>query len=80
MTVGRKRRGWQNGDPPGSEKPRGKSSYRRKGSRDGKELTPSEQRQKNELMRQFCKIDGPKGTTEAYRSAPCWDRNGRLRP
>lgn len=30
-------------------------------------FTPTEQRRKAQIMRQFLKIDGPKGTTEQFR-------------
>lgn len=66
MTVGRKKRGRQNGDPPGSERPRGKASNLRKGRFDGG-FTPTEQHRKNALMRQFLQLDGPKGASEEYR-------------
>lgn len=62
-----KRSDWKSGDPPGSEKPRGKSAYRRKGSRDGGAFTPSEKRQKDALMRQFLKRDGQQGNSEAFK-------------
>ncbi len=42
-------------DPIGSDKARGKSRYQRKAARDGNTLTPTEQRQKNQLMKQFMK-------------------------
>jgi hypothetical protein len=85
MTDGWKRtkRGWISGDPPGSEKPRGKSAYRRKGSRDGGAFTPSEQRQKDALMRQFLKRDGQQGNTKAYckgYDAMVDPKTGRMRP
>lgn len=59
------------GDPIGSEKPRGKSAYQRKSGRDPG-LTPTEQHQKNVLMRQFMR--NPEGTqnTSAYKEAECW--------
>lgn len=67
-------------DPIGSDKPRGKSNYRRKSGRDPG-LTPTEQHQKNELMRQFMKNPegGGIGNTDAYRSAECWCECGRLK-
>ena len=67
------------GDPIGAELPRGKSRFRRKGGRDGGAFTPTEQHQKNVLMKQFCRLEGSVNS-EAYRSAPCWDENGRLKP
>lgn len=42
-----------------------------KGNDIHEKFTPSEQRKKNALMRQFLKIDGPKGKTDAYRKG--WD-------
>lgn len=67
-----KRRGWSNGDPTGSEKPRGKARSARKGRYDGG-FTPSEQRKKDQLMRQFLKgYDGPRGASLEYVNAPCW--------
>jgi len=58
-----------NGDPIGSEKPRGKDSSRRK-ARNDPGFTPTEQRQKNELMRQFMKNPegGGIGNSEAFRA------------
>lgn len=67
LPVGMRRRGGQDGDPPGSEKPRGKASYRRKGARDGGALTPTEQRHKEQLMRQFLQRDGQQGNSEQFR-------------
>lgn len=66
-------------DPPGSMKPRGKARSARKSGRDGKTLTGTEQRKKNELMRQFMKNPegGGTGNTEAYRTASCWCPCGR---
>lgn len=65
-------------DPIGSDAPKGKDCGRRLSSRDGKPFTPSEQRLKNQLMRQFIKGDGPKGNSAAYLAAPCWCACGRL--
>lgn len=68
-----------NGDPVGSELPRGKSNAQRKGRYDGS-YTGTEQRVKNELMRQFMKTgEGPGGNSEAYRNASCWCACGRLK-
>lgn len=44
----------------------------RKKAPDGKPFTPTEQRRKEQLMRQFLQVDGPKGVTEAYKEG--WDR------
>ncbi len=67
-------------DPIGSEKPRGKDTYRRKSARDPG-LTPTEQRQKNELMRQFMTNPegGGIGNSKAYRESAVWCQrcNGR---
>lgn len=60
-----KKRGRQDGDPPNSE--RGKSVSRRKSARDGG-LTPTEQHRKNALMKQFMRLDGPKGASPEYRA------------
>lgn len=67
------------GDPIGSEAPRGKARFQRKSGRDPG-FTPTEQHHKNQLMKQFMK--NPEGTTnsEAYRAASCWDENGKLKP
>lgn len=60
-------------DPIGSDKPRGKSSQRRKHRNDGPTLTPSERHKKNGLMRQFMRTgEGPGGNTPEYRAASCW--------
>lgn len=68
------------GDPIGAEKPRGKSRFQRKSGRDPG-FTPTELHHKNQLMRQFMKNpEGPGGASEAYRSASCWDENGKLKP
>jgi hypothetical protein len=64
MSLGRKRRAWQNGDPVHSE--RGKSTEQRKSSRDPG-LTPTEVHRKAQLMRQFLQLDGPKGSSEQFR-------------
>ncbi len=53
----------------------------RKSARDGS-FTPTEQRKRDALMRQFLKFESGSGigNTEAYRSAQCWDAKGRLKP
>ena len=61
-------------DPIGSKGE--KSLSLRKSGRD-LGLTPTEQRQKAQLMRQFLKRDGQQGSTEAFRSAECWCDCGR---
>ena len=69
-----------NGDPVGSEKPRGKSNARRKGRYDGTSYTGTEQRTKNRLMNQFRRTgEGPGAPSEAYRNASCWCACGRLK-
>lgn len=66
--------GWRNGDPVGSDKPRGKSAYRRKSGRDPG-LTPTEVHQKNILMRQFMvNPEGPGGNNSAYANSEVWCR------
>lgn len=58
-------------DPIGSERSRGKHRYQRKSKLDGPSWTPTEQRHRNQLMKQFCKLEG--GTnSEAYRASPLW--------
>jgi hypothetical protein len=61
----------------GSEKPRGKDRSQRKGRFDPG-WTPTETNQRNQLMKQFCKLEGPGGNSEAYRSSSVWCRCGRL--
>jgi hypothetical protein len=57
-----------NGDPIGSEAPRGKSLEKRMGRYDGS-FTPSEQRLKDQLMKQFTRFgEGVGGNTAAYRA------------
>jgi len=65
--------GYVNGDPIGADWEKGASRghHLKKSSRD-LGLTPTEQRIKNQLMRQFLKYDGPRGASRAYREAPCW--------
>lgn len=60
--------GVENGDPVGSEAPRGKDCSKRMGRYDGS-FTPTEQRLKNQLMRQFMRTggEGVGGNSEAYR-------------
>ena len=67
-----------NGDPIGSDKPRGKSNAARKGRYDGA-YTGTEQRQKDALMRQFMATKEGELPSEAYRNAPCWCACGRLK-
>lgn len=67
-----------NGDPIGTDGPRGKSRSARKGRYDGS-YTGTEQRTKNRLMNQFRRTgEGPGGNSEAYRNAACWCACGRL--
>lgn len=63
---------------PASIGPRGKNRSQRKSSRDPG-FTPSEQRKRDQLMRQFTRLEGPSGNSEAYLSAPCWCECGRLK-
>jgi hypothetical protein len=59
------------GDPANIGR-RGKARSQRRGRYDPG-FTPTEQRVKAKLMRQFIKgYDGPRGTTEAYRSSAIW--------
>jgi hypothetical protein len=68
-----------NGDPVGSDKPKGKSNAKRMGRYDGS-FTPTEQRKKNKLMRQFMRTgEGGGGNSDAYRNASCWCACGRLK-
>ena len=68
-----------NGDPIGSDAPRGKSNAARKGRYDGS-YSGTEQRKKDKLMRQFMRTgEGPGAPSEAYRNASCWCACGRLR-
>ena len=61
-----------NGDPIGSDKPKGKSNAKRMGRYDGS-FTPTEQRKKNKLMQQFRRTgEGPGAPNDAYRNASCW--------
>jgi hypothetical protein len=71
--LSRKKRGFQNGDPPIG----GKSVSQRKSARDGG-FTPTEQRTKDRLMRQFLRRDGLHGNSEAYRASAVWCWCGRL--
>lgn len=66
-----------NGDPFDSDKPRGKSNAKRMGRYDGS-YTPTEQRLKDSLMKQFCRDEGPPPSS-AYLNAPCWCECGRLK-
>lgn len=56
-------------DPIGSQGE--KSLSQRKSSRDFG-LTPTEKFQKNQLMKQFCRLESGVEDVEAYRNAPCW--------
>jgi hypothetical protein len=56
-----------NGDPIGSESPRGKDCSKRMGRYDGS-FTPTEQKMKDQLMKQFTRFgEGVGGNTKAYR-------------
>lgn len=72
--LSRRKRGWQSGDPPVSS---GRSVSARKSARDGG-LTPTEQHRKNALMKQFMRLDGPKGNSPEYIASQCWCWCGRL--
>ena len=75
--LGAVKRGRIDGDPQGSEKPRGKDRSERRGRFDPG-WTPTEQHIKNGLMRQFMRNPEGSPNTEAYRNAPCWCWCGRL--
>lgn len=79
MTTGFEYGGRYKDDPIGSDKPRGKNREQRKHRNDGATLTPTEQHIKNNLMKQFCRMEGSTNS-EAYRNASCWDETGRLKP
>jgi hypothetical protein len=79
VSLGRKRRGRQNGDPLGSENPRGKDSSEQRGRNDPG-WTGTERTIRDGLMRQFLRLDGPKGVSDEYRNSPCWGPDGRLKP
>lgn len=64
-------RGRVDGDPIGSEKPRGKARNERRGRNDPG-FTPSEHRKRDVLMKQFCRLEGPSGNSEAYQASPAW--------
>lgn len=67
-----------NGDPT-DRGPRGKDRSERKGRYDGG-YTGTEQRIKDQLMRQFMRTgEGPGAPSSAYRDAPCWCACGRLK-
>lgn len=77
MSLAPKRRGYVNGDPQGSEAPRGKARHQRK-SRFDPGWTPTEKRQRDQLMRQFLKGgDGGRGNSPAYISSAVWCACGR---
>jgi hypothetical protein len=64
-----KRRGRIDGDPLGSERPRGKNCEQRKSGRDGPSWTPTERRIKDQLMRQFMRTgEGPGGVSDLFRA------------
>jgi hypothetical protein len=50
---------------------RGKTASQRKGRYDSG-WTPSESRQRDQLMKQFCRLEGPSGNGDAYVNAQCW--------
>lgn len=61
---------------PGFIGKRGKAASMRKGRYDGS-WTPSEQRKRDQLMKQFCSLEGVNGNTAAYRNSACWCACGR---
>ena len=58
-------------DPVGSGNPRGKARSQRK-HRNDPGWTPTESRKRDNLMKQFCKLEGPSGNSEAYQASPAW--------
>lgn len=77
MSLAPVKRGRQNGDPIGSEAPRGKSRSQRKGRYDAG-WTPTESRKRDQLLRQFIKgYDGPRGNSAAYTGSSVWCACGR---
>lgn len=66
-----------NGDPVVSGKRHIGSFEKRMGRYDGS-YTPTEKRIKDELMKQFCHLEGSTESA-AYRNAECWCACGRLR-
>jgi hypothetical protein len=72
--LSRVRRGRINGDPVGSEARRGKAASKRLSGRDIGSWTPTEQRTRERLMRQFIarKKGSGNGNTEAYRASQIW--------
>lgn len=79
MSLAPVKRGRIDGDPVGAEMPRGKDCSQRKSARDGASWTPTESRKRDTLMKQFCRLDGPSGNSEAYVNASCWCWCGKLR-
>lgn len=67
-----------NGDPVGADDPRGKSCEKRMGRYDGS-FTPTEQKMKDQLMKQFTRFgEGVGGNTKAYREG--WERTFEPKP
>lgn len=62
---------WVNGDPVGSEKPRGKDCSEQRGRYDPG-WTGTERRLKDQLMRQFMRNPEGEPPSEAYKNASCW--------
>lgn len=65
------------GDPHFLKRANTKSAHARKG-RDDKGFTPTEQRKRDQLMKQFCKLEGVNGNTAAYVNSAVWCHCGRL--
>jgi hypothetical protein len=76
MSVGMTRRGRLDGDPQGSEKPRGKDRSERRGRFDPG-WTPTETHIRNGLMRQFMRNPEGSPSSEAYRNSSVWCECGR---
>lgn len=66
--------GWVNGDPVGSERPRGKDRSERRGRFDPG-WTPTETKIRDACMKQFCKMPEGSPNTEAYVNSPVWCRH-----
>lgn len=66
----------KNGDPTNIGK-RGKNASERRGRYDPG-FTPSESRLREKLMKQFTRLEGPSGNSQAYLHSPVWCWCGRL--
>lgn len=59
-------------DPIGAWESRGKDCGKRLSAADGPHWTPTEARQREQLLKQFCRLEGRAGNSAAYLSAACW--------